>query len=97
MDADKITSNQVKTMSKFDQHEIFKSGVEAIMQMLLNNISYRYYKYGLFLGVSDRYLTCHYKCPTDMITHAINSFNGCLLYTSPSPRDATLPRMPSSA
>ena len=22
---------------------------------------------------------------------------GCLLYTSPSPRDATLPRMPSSA
>ena len=23
--------------------------------------------------------------------------NGCLLYTSPSPRDATLPRMPSSA
>ena len=26
-----------------------------------------------------------------------NSFNSCLLYTSPSPRDATLSRMPSSA
>ena len=25
------------------------------------------------------------------------SFKGCLLYTSPSPRDATLSRMPSSA
>ena len=24
-------------------------------------------------------------------------FNSCLLYTSPSPRDATLSRMPSSA
>ena len=24
-------------------------------------------------------------------------FNACLLYTSPSPRDATLSRMPSSA
>ena len=24
-------------------------------------------------------------------------FRGCLLYTSPSPRDATLSRMPSSA
>ena len=24
-------------------------------------------------------------------------FDGCLLYTSPSPRDATLSRMPSSA
>ena len=26
-----------------------------------------------------------------------DSFTGCLLYTSPSPRDATLSRMPSSA
>ena len=26
-----------------------------------------------------------------------NNFNNCLLYTSPSPRDATLSRMPSSA
>ena len=25
------------------------------------------------------------------------SYKGCLLYTSPSPRDATLSRMPSSA
>ena len=27
----------------------------------------------------------------------IGKHNGCLLYTSPSPRDATLSRMPSSA
>ena len=27
----------------------------------------------------------------------ITEFEGCLLYTSPSPRDATLSRMPSSA
>ena len=27
----------------------------------------------------------------------LNPFGGCLLYTSPSPRDATLSRMPSSA
>ena len=27
----------------------------------------------------------------------ISEFNDCLLYTSPSPRDATLSRMPSSA
>ena len=26
-----------------------------------------------------------------------NEVDGCLLYTSPSPRDATLSRMPSSA
>ena len=28
---------------------------------------------------------------------AIGGRNGCLLYTSPSPRDSTLSRMPSSA
>ena len=27
----------------------------------------------------------------------INTFSGCLLYTSPSPRDGLLSRMPSSA
>ena len=27
----------------------------------------------------------------------ISEFNGCLLYTSPSPRDRTRSRMPSSA
>ena len=35
------------------------------------------------------------SAPTDVVTA---DFNGdCLLYTSPSPRDATLSRMPSSA
>ena len=29
--------------------------------------------------------------------NCINSWTSCLLYTSPSPRDATLSRMPSSA
>ena len=28
---------------------------------------------------------------------ALHNFESCLLYTSPSPRDATLSRMPSSA
>ena len=29
--------------------------------------------------------------------HKVEDVNDCLLYTSPSPRDATLSRMPSSA
>ena len=31
------------------------------------------------------------------LSRGSEGFNGCLLYTSPSPRDATLSRMPSSA
>ena len=30
-------------------------------------------------------------------TDILGNLKGCLLYTSPSPRDATLSRMPSSA
>ena len=37
------------------------------------------------------------KAVTGMCLGAVNVLGGCLLYTSPSPRDATLSRMPSSA
>ena len=33
----------------------------------------------------------------EIISIGQTGYNGCLLYTSPSPRDATLSRMPSSA
>ena len=35
--------------------------------------------------------------PIPQIISISDRFNSCLLYTSPSPRDATLSRMPSSA
>ena len=35
--------------------------------------------------------------PGDHTYYAATSYKVCLLYTSPSPRDATLSRMPSSA
>ena len=48
---------------------------------------------------------CGYVCkgsdPTgatsDLFKEMVNAVDACLLYTSPSPRDATLSRMPSSA
>ena len=36
-------------------------------------------------------------CAPEVVTSTFYNFNPCLLYTSPSPRDATLSRMPSSA
>ena len=36
-------------------------------------------------------------CLLDFFASNAEQFHGCLLYTSPSPRDATLSRMPSSA
>ena len=34
---------------------------------------------------------------SNVTTINLDEYKGCLLYTSPSPRDATLSRMPSSA
>ena len=38
-----------------------------------------------------------YSMTTDALRADVILLNTCLLYTSPSPRDATLARMPSSA
>ena len=45
---------------------------------------------------------CGENCPVDNVSWSdaqdfISKLNGCLLYTSPSPRDGLLSRMPSSA
>ena len=42
----------------------------------------------------DQVLDCSIE---DSVFHDADDFGDCLLYTSPSPRDATLSRMPSSA
>ena len=40
---------------------------------------------------------CNHKDVNLAVKVSRKAFNSCLLYTSPSPRDATLSRMPSSA
>ena len=46
------------------------------------------------LGLSLRTVTYHYQ--DDSVLLDIHNY-GCLLYTSPSPRDRSVSRMPSSA
>ena len=55
------------------------------IELNVNNEKIRFYSEN---KVFDHYTYDH------LISHQLN---GCLLYTSPSPRDATLSRMPSSA
>ena len=46
--------------------------------------------YALEIGISE-------KEWDDGVNKAVDKYNGCLLYTSPSPRDSRKSRMPSSA
>ena len=49
------------------------------------------------LGSSQISVTPQLKCFSHLIVDGNATISNCLLYTSPSPRDATLSRMPSSA
>ena len=55
--------------------------------------------YDLFLGVAEKSTTVTYKWATETLAkmQKAPSYDGCLLYTSPSPRDLRASRMPSSA
>ena len=52
------------------------------------------------LGMTKGALYRHYESKRDIFEHIVKRMeqgDGCLLYTSPSPRDGLLSRMPSSA
>ena len=68
---------------------IFHTGLEQPFS--LNTV------YGVHLGTEMDGMMC--LCSSNRITLCITCVvpGFCLLYTSPSPRDATLSRMPSSA
>ena len=71
----------------------------------LNGADYRYFPWGNLLkmlrnGLSEEYSPTFKNGSLDYLKdkpELLNTFHTCLLYTSPSPRDATLSRMPSSA
>ena len=52
---------------------------------------------GLRLGINRGWDSVWYAKKKDFGNNLIEDFKICLLYTSPSPRDLDLSRMPSSA
>ena len=63
------------------------------MALSAEDISKNYQKH---LKIIDTYIGDRKDKVLDMLKHLEDTYV-CLLYTSPSPRDATLSRMPSSA
>ena len=83
---------------------IFSSSKSSIPYMHTDNHIYtkinvishnKYDDFGYNCHVMHEYNDLNYK--VNLYTVKILVYNVCLLYTSPSPRDATLSRMPSSA
>ena len=50
-----------------------------------------------FIAFADEMIAQYIEQKDKEVFTIVELFNDCLLYTSPSPRDATLSRMPSSA
>ena len=77
-------------------HNILITGHEGFIgTQLWKRLSTKHDLMGLDIKSGDDILTCDLPHPNavEVVIHLA----GCLLYTSPSPRDATLSRMPSSA
>ena len=70
--------------------DYYKDISNDLLKSTLNNLNKKHYSIKILKvpGVFEIPVT---------ISRNINKYNGCLLYTSPSPRDLSTSRMPSSA
>ena len=80
-----FADSEYETRLKILRQTMHETGVDACVLTSMQNVSY----YSGFLYCSFGRPYAQVVTKTDTVT--------CLLYTSPSPRDATLSRMPSSA
>ena len=86
-------------MRGFDRDEI-KQLADEVRQEVIDAVSVTGGHLGAGLGVVELTVAIHYvfNTPDDKLIWDVgHQCYPCLLYTSPSPRDATLSRMPSSA
>ena len=85
---------------KYLQYQIIKSCHNIFKNIETNFLATRYHSLIIDRNTlsKDFIITAETNNKTIMgIAHLQLPIYGCLLYTSPSPRDATLSRMPSSA
>ena len=78
------------------QHDIeqWKNGANEIIDYRKNTNKEALWTNSMFSGMPAYLIDVKWKNDIIIFLHKLL---GCLLYTSPSPRDATLSRMPSSA
>ena len=70
--------------------------MEFTKSLIKGKLIKRYKRFFVDVQLNKEVVTAH--CPnTGSMKGLLDEGNDCLLYTSPSPRDATLSRMPSSA
>ena len=74
-----MTCNKQK-ITKHDRFGIFRSSLDVVMSRILRDDNYLYYKYGLFMGMEDKRLSCHYPCHTDLITYSLSAYEHSLPY-----------------
>ena len=90
-----LPSNYITAIEKSKDGNLWVSSKNGIS--LLNTNTNEIINYNLLDGISDLDFFRASVAKNKKGDLFFGGPNGCLLYTSPSPRDATLSRMPSSA
>ena len=69
----RVACNKQK-ITKHDRFGIFRNHLEMMMMSgIPKDDNYFYYKYGLFMGMEDNSLSCHYPYHTDMIMYSLSA------------------------
>ena len=81
--------------------DVFTASIQGNKVLVNDGVQFHVTDPGVF-GLPDASLSAQFvdfnnDSRVDLHTFPGGLYNHCLLYTSPSPRDATLSRMPSSA
>ena len=97
--------DRVNIVEEYDQKvsspsfEMYLPSIIALKDYIPHNHIPAFTRFNVFLRDDFTCQYCYEKFSTKELTfdHLIPRSKGCLLYTSPSPRDRTRSRMPSSA
>ena len=89
------TSALVKSYDAFITHEHGATAISVMVAMMVSLILATWMTGVISIMVASQSILVPYFITTGLLD--LRQGKNCLLYTSPSPRDATLSRMPSSA
>jgi len=87
-------------MKDLTEEKLLEMGFEKVIVPIeesFDDHEYSYFKYDFSKGGGLLTVQCSDEAKDGLYSVELSDIESCLLYTSPSPRDGLLSRMPSSA
>ena len=87
--------NKIKGILIWKENQVWQTGKTYLESKVIDKYKEPLKPQGINFKIPQNWVECTWDQLSNWVTYGFTK--PCLLYTSPSPRDATLSRMPSSA